>query len=95
MDNNAALNDNARRTNEVEPDNSPLTPGEEPSTPSAIPPPEGTHEKDEEGEDPTPDEEDGNAGNPFFNPSLAPDGVFAKFLVKHKGEINTHHQQAL
>ena len=29
MDNNAALNDNARRTNEVEPDNSLLTPREE------------------------------------------------------------------
>ena len=95
MDNNAALNDNARRTNEVEPDNSLLTPCEEQSTPSAIPSPEGTHEKAEEGEDPTPDEEDGNAGKPFFNPSRAPDGVFARFLVKHKGEINTHDQQAL
>ena len=29
MNNNAALNDNARRTNEVEPDNSLLTPREE------------------------------------------------------------------
>ena len=95
MNNNAALNDNARRINEVEPDNSLLTPREERSTPSAIPSPEGTHEKAEDGEDPTPDETDGNSGKPFFNPSLAPDGVFAKFLVKHKGEINTHDQQAL
>ena len=95
MNNNAALNDNARRANEVEPDNSLLTPREEQSTPSAIPSPEGTHEKAEDGEDPTLDETDCNSGNPFFNPSLAPDGVFAKFLVKHKGEINTHDQQAL
>ena len=95
MNNNAALNDNARRTNEVEPDNSLLTPREEQSTPSAIPSPEGTHEKADKGGDPTPDETDGNSGKPFFNPSLAPDGVFAKFLVKHKGEINTHDQQAL
>ena len=95
MNNNAALNDNARRTNEVEPDNSLLTPREEQSTPSAIPSSEGTHEKAEDGEDPTPDETDGNSGKPFFNPSLALDGVFAKFLVKHKGEINTHDQQAL
>ena len=95
MNNNAALNDNARRTNEVEPDNSLLTPREEQSKPSAILSPEGTHEKAEDGEDPTPDEADGNSGKPFFNPSLAPDGVFAKFLVKHKGENNTHDQQAL
>ena len=95
MNTNAALNDNARRTNEVEPDNSLLTPREEQSTPSAILSPEGTHEKAEDGEDPTPDETDGNSGKPFFNPSLAPDGVFAKFFVKHKGEINTHDQQAL
>ena len=95
MNNNAALNDNARRTNEVEPDNLLLTPREEQSTPRALPSPEGTHEKAEDGEDPTPDEADGNSGKPFFNPSLAPDGVFAKFLVKHKGEINTHDQQAL
>ena len=95
MNNNAALNDNTRRINEVEPENSLLTPREEQSTPSAIPSPEGTHEKAEDGEDPTPDETDGNSGKPFFNPSLAPDGVFAKFLVKHKGEINTHDQQAL
>ena len=54
MDNNAALNDKARRTNEVEPDNTLLTPREEQSTPSAIPSPEGTHEKAKEGEDPTP-----------------------------------------
>ena len=53
MNNNAALGDNARRTNEVEPDNSLLTPREEQSTPSAIPSPEGTHEKAEDGEDPT------------------------------------------
>ena len=52
MNNNAALNDNARRTNEVEPDNSLLTPHEEQSTPSATPSPEGTHEKAEDGEDP-------------------------------------------
>ena len=45
MNNNAVLNDNARRTNEVEPNNSLLTPREEQSTPSAIPSPEGTHEK--------------------------------------------------
>ena len=95
MNNNAALKDNTKRTNEVEPDNSLLTPREEQSTPSAIPSPEGTHEKAEDGEDPTPDETDGNSGKPFFNPSLAPDGVFAKFLVKHEGEINTHDQQAL
>ena len=94
MNNNAVLNDNAKGTNEVEPDNSLLTPREEQSTPS-IPSPEGTHEKAEDGEDPTPDDVDGNSGKPFFNPSLAPDGVFAKFLVKHKGEINTHNQQAL
>ena len=95
MDNNAALNDNARGTNEVEPDNSLSTPREEQSTPSAIPSPKGTHKKAEDGEDPTPDEEDGNAGKPFLNPSLAPDGVFAKFLVAHKGEIHIHDQQAL
>ena len=95
MNNNAAPNDNARRTNEVEPNNSLLTPREEQSKPSAIPSPEGTHEKAEDGEDPTPGETDGNSGKPFFNPSLAPDGVFAKFLVKHKGEINTQDQQAL
>ena len=95
MNNNAVLNDNARRTNEVEPDNYLLPPREEQSTPSAIPSPEGTHEKAEDGEDPTSDEADGNSGKPFFNPSLAPDGVFAKVLVKHKGEINTHDQQAL
>ena len=95
MNNNAALNDNAKKTDEVEPDNSLLTPREEQSTPSAIPSPEGTHEKAEDGEDPTPDETDDDSGKPFFNPSLAPDGVFAKFLVKHKGEINTHDQQAL
>ena len=93
--NNAALNHNARRTNEVEPDNSLLTPREEQSTPSAIPSPEETHEKAEDGEDPTPNVADGNSGQPFFNPSPAPDGVFATFLVKHKGEINTHDQQAL
>ena len=95
MDNNTALNDNARRTNEVEPDNSLLTQREEQSTPSAIPSPEGTHEKAEEGQDPTPDEEDGNARKPFVNPSLAPDDVFAEFVVKHKGDITTHEQQAL
>ena len=95
MNNNAALNDNARSTNEVEPDNSLLTPCEEQSTPSAIPSPEGTHEKADDKEDPTPDEADGNSGKPFFNPSLAPDGVFATFLAKHKGETNTHNQQAL
>ena len=95
MNNNAVLNNNARRTNEVEPDNSLLTPREEQSTPSAIPSPEGTHEKAEDGKDPTPDEAEGNSGKPFFNPSLAPEGVFAKFLVQHKGEINTHDQQAL
>ena len=95
MNNNAALNDNARRTNEVGSDNSLLTPRQEQSTPSAIPSPEGTHEKAEDGEDPTPDEPDGNAGKPFFNPSLAPDGVFPNYLVRHKGEINTHDQQAL
>ena len=44
MNNNAALNDNARSTNEVEPVNSLSTPREEQSTPSAIPSPEGTHE---------------------------------------------------
>ena len=36
MDHNAALNDNVRRTNEVEPENSLSTPREEQSTPSAI-----------------------------------------------------------
>ena len=95
MNNNTVLNDNARKTNDVEPDNSLLTPCEEQSTPRAIPFPEGTHEKAEDRDDPTPDEADGNSGKPFFNPSLAPDGVFAKFLVKHKGEINTQDQQAL
>ena len=95
MNNNAALNDNARRTNEVEPDKSHLTPREEQSTPSAILSPEGTHKKAKDGEDPTPDEADGNARKPFFNTSLAPDGVFAIFLVKHNGEINTHDQQTL
>ena len=95
MNNDTALNDNARRTNEVEPDNSLLTPCEEQSTPSAFPSPEGTHEKAQDGEDPTHDEADGNAGKPFFNPFLSPDRVFAKFLVKHKGEIITHDQQAL
>ena len=95
MNNNAVPNNNARRTNEVEPDNSLSTPREEQPTPSAILSPEGTHKKAEDGEDPTPDEANGNFGKPFFNPSLAPDGVFAKFLVKHKGEINTHDQQVL
>ena len=95
MDNNATLNDNARKTNEVEPDNSLLTPGEEQSTPTVIPSPDGAHDRAEEGDDPNPNEEDGNAGRPFFNPSLAPDGVFAKFFVKHKGEINSRNQQAL
>ena len=95
MNNNAALNDNARSINGVEPDNSLSTPREEQYTPSAIPSPEGTHEKAEDGEDPTPDEADGNSRKPFVNPSLAPDGVFAKFLIKHKGEINTQDQQEL
>ena len=63
MNNNAALNDNARRINEVEPDNSLLTPREEQSTASAIPSPEGTHQKAEDGEDPTPDETDGTIQN--------------------------------
>ena len=67
MNNNAVLNDNARRTNEVEPDNSLLTPREEQSTPSAIPSPEGTQKKAEDGEDPTADEADGTSGKPFFN----------------------------
>ena len=78
--NNAALNDNARSTNEVEPDNSLLAPREEQSTPSAIPSPKGTHEEAEDGEDPTPDEADGNSGKPFFNASLAPDWCLCKIL---------------
>ena len=61
MNNNAVLNDNARRTNEVEPDNSLLTPREEQSAPSAIPSSEETHERPKDGEDPTPDETDGNS----------------------------------
>ena len=92
MNNNTVLNDNTRGTNEVEPDNSLLTLREGQSTPSAILSPEGTHEKAEDGEDPTADEADGNSGKPFCNPSVAPDNVFAKILVKHKGEINTHDQ---
>ena len=55
MNNDAALNDNARSTNEVEPNNCLLTPREEQSTPSAMPSPGGTYEKAEDGEDPTPD----------------------------------------
>ena len=63
MNNSAALNDNAKKTNEVEPDNSLLTPREEQPTPSAIPSPEGRHEKAKDGEDPTPDETDGTIQN--------------------------------
>ena len=95
MDNGATSDDNTRKINKDEPYNSLLAPHEEQSAPSIIPSPDETHEKTEEGEDPTSDEENGNAERPFFNPSLNPDGVFAKFLVKHKGEINAHDQQAL
>ena len=49
MDNNAALNDNARRTNQVEPDDSLSTPREEQSMPSAILSLEGTHERPKTG----------------------------------------------
>ena len=80
MNNSAALNDNARRINEVEPDNSLLTPREEQSTPSAIPSPEGTHERAEDGEDPTPDETDGNSGKLFFNPFPCPGWCLCKIL---------------
>ena len=95
MDNVATSNDNARKVNRDELDNSSLAPREGQSTPSIIPSPDGTHEKTDEGEDPTADEENGNAERPFFNPSLNPDGVFAKLLVKHKVDINAHDQQAL
>ena len=91
----ATSDDNTRKVNKDEPDNSLLAPREEQSTPSIIPSPDGTYEKTGEGEDPTLDEENGNAERPFFNPSLDPDGVFAKFLVKHKVDINAHDQQAL
>ena len=81
--------------NKDEPYNSLLAPREEQSTPSITPCPDGTHKKTDEGEDPTSDEENGNAERPFFSPSLNPDGVFAKFLVKQKADINAHDQQAL
>ena len=48
-----------------------------------------------EGKDPTSDEENGKDKRPFFHPSLNLDGVFAKLLVKHKGDINAHDQLAL
>ena len=95
MDNGATSNDNTRKVNKHEPDNSLLAPREEQSTPSIIPSPDGTHQKTDEGEDPTPNEQNGNAERPFSNPSLNPDGVIAKFLVKHKVDINAHDQQAL
>ena len=95
MDNGATSDDNTRKVNKDEPDNSLLAPREEQSTPSIIPSPDGTHENSDEGEDPTPNEENGNAERPFFNSSLNPDGVFAKFLVKHKVDINADDQQAL
>ena len=95
MDNGATSDDNTRKVNKDEPDNSLLAPREGQSTPSIILSPDGTHEKTDEGEDCTPDEENGNAERPFFNPSLNRDGVFAKFLVKHKVDINAHDQQAL
>ena len=80
MNNNAALNDNARRTNEVEPDNSLLTPREEQSTPSAIPSPEGTHEKAEDGEDPTPDKTDDNSKKTLLQPFPCPGWCLCKIL---------------
>ena len=95
MDNGATSDDNTRKVNKDEPDNSLLAPREEQSTPSIVPSPDGTHEKTGGGEIHIPDEENGNAEKPFFNPSLNPDGVFAKFLVKHKVDINAHNQQAL
>ena len=95
MDNTATCDDNTRKINKDESYNSLLAPRKEQSTPSIILSPDGTREKTKEGEDPTSDEENGNAERPFFNPSLNPDGVFAKFLVKHKGDINVHDQQAL
>ena len=86
MNNNAAPNDNTRRTNEVEPDNSLLTPREEQSTPSAIPSPEGTHKKAEDGEDPTPDETDGNSGKPFLQPF-----PWLNIKVRSTHTINKHY----
>ena len=56
----ATSDDNMRNVNKDEPDNS-LLPREEQSTPSIILSPAGTHEKTDEGEDPTPDEGNGNA----------------------------------
>ena len=91
----ATSDNNTRKVNKDEPDNSLLAPRQEESTPSIIPSPDGTHEKTDEGEDPTPNEGNGNAERPFFNPSLNPDGVFAKFLVKHEVDITAHDQQAL
>ena len=93
MDNGATSEDNTTRINKDEPYNSLLAPREEQSMPSIIPSPYGAHENTEEGEGPTSDEENGNAERPFFNPSLNPDGIFAKFLLKHKGDINAHHLQ--
>ena len=95
MDNGASSDDNTRKVKKDEPDNSLLAPREEQYTPSIIPSPDGAHEKTDEGKNNTPDEENGNAERPFFNPSLNPDGVFAKFLVRHNVDINAHDQQAL
>ena len=95
MDNGATSDDNTRKISKDESYNSLLAPREEQSTPSIILSPDGTHEKTGEGEDPSSNEENGNVERPLFNPSLNPDGVFAKFLVKLKGDINAHDQQAL
>ena len=95
MDNDATSDDRTRKKHKDESPNSLLAPRGEQSTQSIVPSPDGTHKKTEEGKDPTSDEENGNAESPFFNPSVNPDGVFAKLLVKHKGDINTHDQQAL
>ena len=95
IDNDATYDNNTRNINKDEPYSLLLAQREEQSTPSIIPSPDGTHEKTEEGEDATSDEENGNAERPFFNHLLNPDGVFAKFLVNHKGDINAHDKQAL
>ena len=95
INNSATSDDNMRKINKDKPYNSLLAPREEHSSPSIIRSPYGTHKETEEGEDLTSDEENGNAERPSFNPSLNPDGVFEKFLVKHKGDINVHDQPAL
>ena len=64
MDNGATSDDNTRKINKDESCNSLLAPREEQTTPSIFPSPDGTQERTEEGEDPTSEEENGNAKCP-------------------------------